>query len=215
MTKQTQQKQDNMLTIESLARSIPKRISVTREKVNLDREAKNNAFIAWDERGERYNAFSQELGNDIANFLRNYVAQLWPTIKDFLKTSREKSFDVDALNRKFMREQPYLSFVPNGDSPIIWYYSGFRCELDYEPTNISVDVLKDDHKRLQDLGERILSEKYFYENTCYSRWDKRTDNVPELPSEIQVRDLRDEFTNCVLTNTSQTLDKLIEESLIK
>jgi hypothetical protein len=209
-----EQEQGSGLTLENLARSIPERINATRERVNSDREVKKKASQLWAQRGEKYDAFSFELGNNVVNFLKDYVVKLWPTIKIFLESSENEGFEVDALKRKFMREQPYLSFVPNRDSPIIWYYQGFRSGSDYEPKNISIGILEE-IKNVQDLGSELLSEKYFYGNASYSKWNKSVDNVPELPSEQEVQELYNEFTNCVLSSTTEVLDKLMVESLNK
>lgn len=204
------QEQNKGLTLENLARSIPARIHTAREKINSNREVKKKASKVWDERGEKYDAFSSGLGNTVANFLKDYVAKLWPTIKELLESSEEESFDVDILHRKFMREQPYLSFVPNGDSQFIWYYSGFRSgSSNYEPTNISTSILEEDQEKVQDLGRILLSEKYFYENACYSDWDKTVSTVPKIPSEQEVKELYEEFTKCILTNTTKALDELM------
>jgi hypothetical protein len=211
----TNKKQEHgqRLTLDNLATSIPERINAAMERMKSDSVVKKTASQMWAKRGENYDAFSFELGNKVADFLKNYVAKVWPTIKEYLERSGEGVFEVDALTRKFMREQPYLSFCPSGDSPIIRYYSGFRSGAsNYDPTNIS-GILEKEPNKVQDLGRTLFSEKSFYGNECYSKWDKTVQNVPELPSEHLVQELYDEFTNCVLLSTAKALETLLVESL--
>ena len=215
MAKQTHKRYEGP-TLDNLVESIPLRISAVKERINLDLEAERNAVQAWAERGEKYNALSFWLGRNAYNFLSGYVAKLWPKIEELLIDSGKAVFQVDALKRKFMCEQPHLSFARNSDSLSIMFYPGFRSgSSDYKPENISLGILEKDPKNKQNLGEILLSENYFYGNACYSKWDKTVDNAPKLPSKLEVQELYNEFTNCVLSNTSEVLDKLMAESLRK
>ena len=74
------QEQGQRLTLENLAKSIPERINVAKERMKSDSLAREEASQVWAKRGEKYDAFSSELGNSAADFLKDYVARLWPTI---------------------------------------------------------------------------------------------------------------------------------------
>ena len=148
MAKNTQ-KQSGRIALENLVGSLPERIESARKKVGTEAELKKKVNEVWTERGEKYDALSCELGSEVFTFLNDYVTKLWPTIEGFLESSKKETLDVDALKRKYMREQPILSFSQSyRNSPTISYCSGFRSGRGFEPIDISLAVLEKDPKNV-------------------------------------------------------------------